>query len=62
MNPENEKGPDFKSGAKLCKAISKLIPGSSCNMKLLEKEAKVIEQDLQEAEKETKGLTDSMYR
>jgi uncharacterized protein len=62
FNPEKEEGPDFKSGAKLCKAISKLIPGASCNMRLLEKEAKVVEQDLQEAEKETKSLADSMYR
>ncbi len=62
FNPEKEEGPDFKSGAKLCKAISKLIPGASCNMKLLEKEAKVVEHDLQEAEKETKSLADSMYR
>lgn len=62
FNPENEEGPDFKSGAKLCKAISKLIPGSSCNMKLLEKEAKVVEEDLLEAGKETKSIADSIYR
>ena len=55
-------GPDFKSSAKLCMAMSKLIPGASCDISSLQKEAEKAEIVIKEAEAESKHLKDSMYR
>lgn len=55
------KGPDFKSSAKLCIAMSQLIPGASCNISSLEQEAKKAEEVIKETEEESKHLKDSMY-
>ena len=54
--------PDFKSSVQLCTAMSKLIPGVSCDIKSLQKEAETAEHDIRETEEETKLLRDSMYR
>ena len=56
------KDPDFKSSAQLCMAISKLIPGASCNIPLLQKEAEKAEIVIKETQEESKHLKDSMYR
>ena len=56
------KGPDFKSSAQLCMAMSKLIPGASCDIPSLQKEAEKAEIVIKEAQEETKSLKDSMYR
>jgi uncharacterized protein len=56
------KGPDFKSSVQICDAMSKLIPGVSCNIPILEKQAEKAEVIMKEAEKESKHLKDSMYR
>jgi uncharacterized protein len=56
------KGPDFKSSVQICDAISKLIPGVSCDIPVLEKQAKKAEIIMKETEKESKQLKDSMYR
>ena len=56
------KGPDFKSSAKLCMAMSKLVPGSSCDITSLQQEAEKAERNLKDAEKETRLVKDSMYR
>ncbi|QLH06460.1 proteasome assembly chaperone family protein [Nitrosopumilus ureiphilus] len=58
----NGKGPDFKSSANLCMAMSKLIPGASCNIPSLQKEAEKAEEVIKEAHEESKHLKDSMYR
>jgi len=58
----NGEGPDFKSSANLCMAISKLIPGASCNISSLEREAEKAEGIIKEAQEESKPLKDSMYR
>jgi len=55
-------GPDFKSSAKLCMAMSKLIPGASCDISSLQKEAEKAESVIKEAQVESKHLKDSMYR
>ena len=55
-------GPDFKSSAKLCMAMSKLIPGASCDIPSLQKEAEKAEVVIKEAQEESKHLKDSMYR
>lgn len=57
----NGEGPDFKSSAQLCMAISKLIPGSSCDISALQQEAEKAETIIKEAEEESKHLKDSMY-
>lgn len=62
FNPEKEKLPDFKTGAKLCGIISKLIPGASCNISMLEKIAEKIEDSIKKTETETKHMKDSIYR
>jgi len=58
----NGQGPDFKSSADLCMAMSKLIPGASCDIALLQKEAEKAEEIINEAQKESEHLKDSMYR
>ena len=55
-------GPDFKSSAELCLAMSKLIPGTSCDVASLQKEAEKAEIIIKETEEESKHLRDSMYR
>ncbi|MFB5631841.1 MAG: proteasome assembly chaperone family protein [Nitrosopumilus sp.] len=54
-------GPDFKSSAQLCLAMSKLIPGTSCDIPALQQEAEKAETVIKEAEEESKHLKDSMY-
>ena len=61
FNPGRE-APDFKSSADLCGAISKLIPGASCNIPALQKEAEKVEKSMNEAKAEAKNLHDGMYR
>ena len=56
------KGPDFKSSAELCLAMSKLIPGASCDIPSLQKEAEKAEAAIKETQKESTQLKDSMYR
>ena len=56
------KGPDFKSSAQICVAMSQLIPGASCNIPSLQQEAKKAEGIMKDAEEESKHLRDSMYR
>jgi uncharacterized protein len=56
------KGPDFKSSAHLCMAMSQLIPGASCDIPSLQKEAEKAEVVIKEAEEESRHLSDSMYR
>jgi uncharacterized protein len=55
-------GPDFKSSANLCMAMSKLIPGASCDISSLQKEAEKAEVVIKEAQEESKHLKDFMYR
>ncbi len=55
-------GPDFKSSAQLCMAMSQLIPGTSCDIPLLQHEAEKAEVVIKEAEEESRHLKDSMYR
>ncbi len=54
-------GPDFKASAQLCLAMSKLIPGISCDIAMLQKEAEKAEKNIREAEEEAKDLKGSMY-
>lgn len=54
--------PDFKSSVQLCLAMSKLVPGISCNIETLQKEAETAEHDIKETEEEAKSLKDLMYR
>ena len=56
------KDPDFKSSAQLCMTISKLIPGASCDIPLLQKEAEKAEILIKETQEESKHLKDFMYR
>ena len=54
-------GPDFRSSAKLCMAISQLIPGASCDIPALQAEAEKVERVIKKDLEETNHL-DSMYR
>lgn len=56
-----ESGPDFRAGAEICMAMSKLVPGASCNLNLLLNEAEGIEQNLKQAEQEVGPLRDAIY-
>ena len=58
----NAEGPDFKSSAKLCMTMSKLIPGASCDIPSLQREAEKAEIIIKEAQEESGHLKDSMYR
>ena len=55
-------GPDFESSAKLCMAISQLIPGAACNMPSLQREAEKAEDVIKKTDKKSRHLKDSMYR
>lgn len=58
----NQTGPDFKSSADLCTAMAKLVPGISCDIPALQKEAEKVEEVMKEAKEEAKNLSDGMYR
>ena len=58
----NGEGPDFKSSAQLCMTMSKLIPGATCDIPSLQKEAEKAEITIKETQEESKHLKDSMYR
>ncbi len=58
----DEMGPDFKSSAHLCMAMSKLLPGVSCDLTMIQKQAEIAEKQIKETEKETRTLKESMYR
>jgi uncharacterized protein len=55
-------GPDFRSSAELCMGMSQLIPGTSCDIPLLQKEAEKAEQSIREADEESRQVKDSIYR
>jgi len=57
----DETKPNFKASTQLCLALSKLVPGVSCDIPTLQKEAEMAEEYIKEAEKETKGIIDTMY-
>jgi len=46
----------------LCMAMAKLVPGVSCNIESLLKDAETAEKDIKETEQEARHLKDSMYR
>jgi uncharacterized protein len=56
-----ESGPDFRAGAEVCMAMSKLVPGASCDIKLLLNEAENIEENLKQTEHVTAPLRDAIY-
>ena len=56
-----ESGPDFRAGAEICMAMTKLVPGASCDLKLLLNEAEDIEQNLKQAEHAAGPLRDAIY-
>ena len=55
-------GPDFRSSAKLCEGMAKLIPGTACDIKLLQKEAEKAEVVIKETQEESEHLKESIYR
>ena len=54
--------PDFQATSNLCNSLSKLVPGVSCDLDKLEKESTIIEQQIKQAESDTKDLSDNIYR
>ena len=54
--------PDLRSTYNLCDGLSKIIPGISCNLSLLEKQAKQIEEEMRQVETESRDLGSTMYR
>ena len=56
-----EGGPDFRAGAQVCMAMSKIVPGTSCDLKLLLQEAEVVEQNMKKTEEDAEPLRDAMY-
>jgi uncharacterized protein len=57
----DETKPDFKASTQLCLTMSKLVPGVSCDIPMLQKEADLAEEYIRQAEKDTKGMVDTMY-
>jgi uncharacterized protein len=57
-----DSGPDFKASVQLCMSMAKLMPGISCNIESLQKDAETAEKEIKETEQEAKNLKDSMYR
>jgi uncharacterized protein len=56
-----ESGPDFRAGAQICMAMSKIVPGAACDITTLLTEAKSIEGHMQQAEKDAGPLQDAIY-
>jgi uncharacterized protein len=56
-----EAGPDFRAGAEICMAMSKLVPGASCDLKSLLSEAEGIEEHLKQTENDAGPLRDAIY-
>jgi uncharacterized protein len=56
-----ESGPDYRAGAEICMAMSKLVPGASCDLKLLLSEAESIEQHLKQTERDVEPIRDAIY-
>jgi len=46
----------------LCLAMAKLMPGVSCNIESLQKDAETAEKEIKETDQEAKHLKDYMYR
>ena len=57
----DESGPDFGSSVDLCMAMSKILPGVSCDLSMMRQQAEVAEKQIKQTEKETRVLRDSMY-
>ena len=57
-----DSGPDFKASVHLCLAMAKLMPGVSCNIESLQKDAETAEKEIKETDQEAKHLKDYMYR
>lgn len=55
-------GPDFKSSTEVCMAMSQLIPGVSCDIPRLQKEAEKAERMIKGAYEESQNTKDSIYR
>jgi uncharacterized protein len=56
-----EETPDFKSSARLCMAMSKILPGVACDFDLMQKQAEIVEKEIKKTEKETRSIKESMY-
>ncbi|MGI0009826.1 MAG: proteasome assembly chaperone family protein [Nitrosopumilaceae archaeon] len=56
-----ERGPDFRAGAQICMAMSKLVPGTACDLKSLLQEAEVVEKNIKKTEEDAEPLKDAMY-
>ena len=56
-----ERGPDFRAGAQICMAMSKLVPGTACDLKSLLLEAEVVEKNMKKTEEDAEPLKDAMY-
>jgi uncharacterized protein len=56
-----ESGPDYRAGAEICMAMSKLVPSASCDLKSLLSEAEGIEQHLKQAEQDAEPIRDAIY-
>lgn len=54
--------PDFRSSAKLCMAMANLIPGASCDIVALQREAEKIEQEIKKDVEDSKQFQETMYR
>ena len=57
----NESGPDFDSSVDLCMTLSKILPGVSCDLSMMRKQAQEAEKHIKQTEKETRAIRDSMY-
>jgi uncharacterized protein len=61
LSNSREKGPDFKAGAQICMAMSKIVPGTACDLRSLLQEAEVVEQSIKKTEEDAEPLKDAMY-
>lgn len=57
----SEKGPDFRAGAEICMAMSKLVPGAACDLSSLLREAEIVERNIKRVEEDAGPIKDAMY-
>ena len=61
LSNSKDSGPDFKAGAQICMAMSKIVPGTACDLKSILQEAEVVEQSIKKTEEDAEPLKDAMY-
>lgn len=62
FSEKSRKNSDLEYGAKLCLTIGTLIPNLPCNLKLINNETERVEKLIKKTQKDSKNISNAMYR